>query len=53
MECLDKTEPKSSGTKSSEAPLNIFVVEEDCDKLSKEKYETFHNIAAKMLFYEK
>ena len=35
MECLDKEEPKSSGTKSSAAPLNLFVVDEECEKLSK------------------
>ena len=37
MECLYKAEPKTSGTKSSTDPLNLFVVNEDCDKVSKEK----------------
>ena len=27
LECLDKAEPKSSGTKSSAAPLNMFVAD--------------------------
>ena len=53
MECLDKAERKSSGTKSSAAPLNMFVVDEDCEKLSKEKSEKFHKIIAKMLFATK
>ena len=35
LELLDKAEPKASGTKSSAAPLNLFVVDEDCEKLSK------------------
>ena len=50
MGCLDKAEPKASGTKSSAAPLNMIFVDEDCEKLSKNKYETFHNFVAKMLF---
>ena len=37
LECLEKAEPKSSGTKSSTDPLNLFVVDEVCEKLSKEK----------------
>ena len=41
LECLGKSEPKSSRTKSSAPPLNLFVVDEDCEKLSKEKYENF------------
>ena len=53
LECLDKAEPKSSGTKSSAVPLNLFVVDEYCEKLSKEKVETFHKIVANMLFSTK
>ena len=44
LECLDKAEPKSSGTKLSASPLNLFVVDEDFEKLSKEKAETFHRL---------
>ena len=50
LECLDKAESKASGTKLSAGPLNLFVVDEDCEKLSKEKSETFHKLVAKMLF---
>ena len=50
MEFLDKAEQKYSGTKSSADPLNQFVVEEDCDKLSKEKSVTLHKIVESMLF---
>ena len=39
MECLDKIESKVSRTKSSAAPLNLFVVDEDCEKTSKENLE--------------
>ena len=33
--------------------MNLFVVDEYCEKLSKEKSETFHNIVAKMLLATK
>ena len=36
-ECLDKAEPKASGTKSSAAPLNLFIVDEECEKIRKRK----------------
>ena len=35
MEYLDKEEAISSGTKSSADPLNLFVVDEECEKLTK------------------
>ena len=38
MEWFDKIKPKSRGTKSSVYPLNLFIVDYDCDKLIKEKY---------------
>ena len=50
MEWIDKAEPEASSTKSSAAPLNMFVADEDCEKLIKEKYETFHKFVANMLF---
>ena len=53
LECLDKEEPEDSGTRSSAAPLDLFVVDEDCEKISKEKSEIFNKIAAKMLFATK
>ena len=39
LECLVKAGPKTSCTKSSSAPLNMFVVDENYDKISKEKAE--------------
>ena len=53
LDCLEKAEPKSRGTKSNAAPLNLFVVDENCEKLSKEKAKTFHTLIAKMLFATK
>ena len=35
LECLDKAEPKDISTKSRTAPLNLFVVDKDCEKQSK------------------
>ena len=35
LESLDKSEPKASGTKSIADLLNMFVVYDDCEKLSK------------------
>ena len=32
-----KADPKATGTKSSAAPKNLFVVNEECDKLSTDK----------------
>ena len=53
MDCFEKSEPKSSGTKSSTAPLNLFVVDEERDNTMKEKSETFHKLVSKMLFATK
>ena len=50
LECLDKSEPKSSGTKAISVPLNMFLVDDNCDKLNKEKAETFHKLVSKMVF---
>ena len=36
LEYLDKEEPKSISTKSSSDTLNLFVVDEYCEKLSKD-----------------
>ena len=40
-------------TKSSAAPENLFVVDEDCKKLSPVKAKAFHNIVAKALYVMK
>ena len=48
-----KMDPKATGTKTSAAPSDIFVVKEDCTKLTKEKSEQFHSVVAKMIFATK
>ena len=53
LEAFDKAEPKGSGTKSCAAPGNLFVVDEDCEKLSSDKAIEFHNLVAKMLYATK
>ena len=54
LECLGKAEPKSSRTKSSAPPLNLFVVDEDSYKTSKEKLETFRKLIEKnVICYKK
>ena len=52
-EFLESAEPNDSGTKSSVAPLSLFLVGEGCEKTSKEKYEKFHKIIEKILFATK
>ena len=37
LNTFDKMDPKETGTKTSEAPSNLFVVKEDCTKLTKER----------------
>ena len=37
MECLGRAKPKARGNKSSAYPMNLFVVDEGCGKLRKEK----------------
>jgi hypothetical protein len=46
-------EPKGAGTKSSAAPDNLFIVNEDCIKVSPEKVVQFHNLVAKTLYATK
>ena len=41
IKTFNKTDQKSTGTKTSAAPSNLFVVKEDCTKLTKEKSEHF------------
>ena len=53
LDTYDKVEPKDGGTKTTAAPKNLFVVNEDCKKLSQEKTVAFHNIVAKILFATK
>ena len=53
IKTFDKMDQKATGTKTSAAPSNQFVVKEDCTKLTKEKSEQFHSVVAKMLFATK
>jgi hypothetical protein len=50
---FEKIEPNGGGTKSSAAPVNLFTVNEDCEKLEDEKAVQFHNIVAKTLHVTK
>ena len=53
LKFFDKIAPKETGTKSSAAPKDLFIVNEDCEKLPKDKVEKFHSIVAKVLFATK
>ena len=46
----DKAATKGRGTKSSAAPNNIFVVNEDGKKTDQEKVVESHNLVAKNLY---
>jgi hypothetical protein len=48
-----KVDPKGAGTKTSAAPLDLFKVDEDCEKLPPKKVIAFHNLVAKTLFATK
>ena len=53
LAAFDKVEPNGGGTKTSAAPENLFVVNEDCKKLSPSKQVAFHNLVAKTLYTTK
>ena len=44
-----KADPKATGTKYSAALENLFVVNEECEKLLTNKSVQFHNLVAKKL----
>ena len=48
-----KAAPEEHGIKTSAAPRNLFVVDDDCEKLDKKKAEQFHHLVAKTLFATK
>jgi hypothetical protein len=50
---FDKADPTGSGTKTSAAPVNLFKVDEDCEKLSPKRAQEFHTIVAKTLYVTK
>ena len=50
---FDKADPSGKGTKSSAAPVNLFVVNEDSKELTPKKAVQFHNLVAKTLYATK
>jgi hypothetical protein len=53
LEQFDEMAPEERGTKTSAAPKDLFVVDEECDKLSEAMKQKFHSLVAKMLFATK
>jgi hypothetical protein len=53
LTAFEKAEPNCAGTKSSAAPVNLFTVNEDCEKISDQKAVEFHNLVAKTLYATK
>ena len=53
LTAFENVDPKRKGTKSSDAPNNIFAVNEDCKKLDQEKIVEFHNLVANNLYATK
>ena len=53
LKAFDKVAPEETGTKSSAAPKDLFVVDEACEKLEKPKADSFHSLVAKVLFATK
>ena len=50
---FDEADPSRRRTKTSAAPDNLFVINEDCEKLPPDKAVAFHNIVAKTLYATK
>ena len=48
-----KTEPSGAGTKTSAALENLFVVDEDREKLTQDRVVQFHNLVVKILYATK
>ena len=44
---------KKSRSQLTAAPKNLFVVNEECDKLSESQREVFHSCVAKLLYFSK
>ena len=53
LENFDKIDTKAKGTKKSVAQANLFTVQEDCNKINKERSEQFHSNMAQVLFATK
>ena len=50
LSAFEKEYPECKGIKSTAAPRNLFIVNEDCKKLKEDKAVAFHNLTAKTLF---
>jgi hypothetical protein len=50
---FDKADPNGGGTKTSAAPINLFRIDDDCEKLNSTKAKTYHNLVAKTLYATK
>jgi len=53
LDLFDKEAPKCIGTKTSAAPVDLFRVRPDSDKLSLAQKDKFHSLVAKTLFATK
>lgn len=53
LSAYDKAEPQGKGTKTSAAPVDLFTVDQDCEKLPQNKAVEFHNLVAKTLYATK
>ena len=50
---FEKASPGKHSTKSTAAPVNIFVWDKDCKKLNQNKVLAFHNLVTKTLYATK
>ena len=50
---FEKAEPGKSGTKSSAAPVKLFLVDKDCKNFKQRIVVLFHNLVAKTLYTTK
>jgi len=53
LAAFEKVAPKVKGTKTSAAPKDLFVVDDDSPKLDEKRAVAYHNIVAKVLFTTK
>jgi hypothetical protein len=53
LDAYNKVAPNDGGFKTTIAPKDLFVTNEDCNKLNQDKAMAFHNITAKILFATK
>ena len=53
ISAFDKAEPRGRGINTSDAPEDLYKVDEECDNLSPDKAKMFHNLVAKTLYTTK